>query len=129
MVGHGEKLSRYKESAIASLISCPTVKQAAKKAGVAEKTLHRWLKEDEFITAYVKARGEIVSYAVCQMQKNMPKAINALAEITDDSNMPASARVSAARTLIDMSLKAIEHEDLQLRIRNVEKILEGKNEF
>jgi hypothetical protein len=43
MTGHGQKLSRKKESAIAALISLPTIGDAAKLVGIGEKTLFRWL--------------------------------------------------------------------------------------
>jgi len=45
--GHGEKLSRKQEQAIAALLTCPTIEQAAKAAGVGETTLWRWLQDSD----------------------------------------------------------------------------------
>jgi hypothetical protein len=39
MTGHGQKMSRKKEQAIAALLSQPSIARAAKKSGIGEKTL------------------------------------------------------------------------------------------
>lgn len=43
MAGHGEKLSRKKELALAALLVSPPLPEAATKVGVHERTLFRWL--------------------------------------------------------------------------------------
>ena len=45
----------------------------------------------------------------------------ALTDISNDINCPASARVSAARTVLEMALKGIELEDLAVRVEELEK--------
>jgi hypothetical protein len=52
MKGHGEKLSRKQDLAIAGLLTEPTIGEAAQKAGVSEVTLWRWLKQADFTSAY-----------------------------------------------------------------------------
>ena len=37
--GHGEKLSRKQEQAVVALLTMPTIRKAAEKAGVGERTL------------------------------------------------------------------------------------------
>jgi hypothetical protein len=39
MAGHGEKLSRKREQAIAALLSASTLVEAAKAAGIGDRTL------------------------------------------------------------------------------------------
>ena len=70
MKGHGEKLTRKQEQAIAALLSEATVGTAAEKAGVGEVTLYRWLKLPDFLGAYREARREVVEKAVAQMQQS-----------------------------------------------------------
>ena len=48
MVGHGQKLGRKKEAAIAALLTNRSVDEAARAAGVGATTLWRWLKLPEF---------------------------------------------------------------------------------
>ena len=118
--GHGQKLSRNKERAIAALITNSSIPAAAKAAGIAEATLWRWLKIDAFKKAYRQARSEIVSHAISQLQKGLTRAIDALFEIVENSEAPASARVSAARSIIDTALKSAEMEDLVGRVEALE---------
>jgi hypothetical protein len=122
MAGHGEKLSRNKEKAIAALLLKPSIPAAAKDVGIGERTLWRWLKDRNFKRAYKEARREVVRQAIAQVQAGLSKAVKTLKNIIDNENAPPSARVSAARVMIDMGLKAIEIEDLESRI----EVLEAK---
>ena len=120
MTGHGQKLSRKKEIAIAALIALPTIGDAAKSVGVGEKTLFRWLQLPDFQVAYRKARKEVVTQAVAQIQNGLSDAIKTLSEIMKDTGAPASARVTAARSMIDTAFKAVEIEDLESRLSDLE---------
>ena len=44
----------------------------------------------------------------------------ALTDISQDVNCPASARVSAARTVLELALKGVELEDLVVRLEELE---------
>jgi len=48
MTGHGSKFGRKQEEAIAALLSQRNLEDAARVAGIAPKTLVRWLKAPEF---------------------------------------------------------------------------------
>jgi len=126
MTGHGQKLSRKKESAIAALISLPTIGDAAKSVGVGEKTLFRWLKLPYFQEAYRKARKEIVTQAIAQIQNSLSDAVKTLSDIMKDSGAPASARVTAARSIIDTAIKAVEIEDLEFRLSALEELIKER---
>lgn len=120
MAGHGEKLSRNKEKAIAALLLKPSIPAAAKAVGIGERTLWRWLKDQQFKRAFKEARREVVRQAIAHVQAGLSEAVNTLKEIINDIDAPASARVSAAKAMIAMSLKAIEVEDIELRIEALE---------
>ena len=45
----------------------------------------------------------------------------ALTDISQDVNCPASARVSAARTVLELALKGVELEDLAVRVEELEQ--------
>jgi hypothetical protein len=76
--GHGEKLSRTQERAIAALLAQPTIVKAASAAGVGERTLRRWLKDTGFRIAYDTARREIVDHAVARLQATAGEAVDTL---------------------------------------------------
>lgn len=123
MTGHGQKLSRKKEQAIATLLSQPSIGGAAKKIGIAEKTLFRWLQLDGFQLAYKNARRQVVQQAIAQIQSVMSEAVQTLLDVMSNPVAPASAKVSAARALLDIGFKVVEIEDLESRIEKIEKTL------
>lgn len=120
MKGHGEKLSRNQERAIAALLVHPTMAKAAAAAGVGEVTLWRWLQIPEFKEQYRLARREAVSQAVGHLQGACSVAVVALTDVAQDVSCPASARVSAARTVLELALKGVELEDLAVRVEELE---------
>lgn len=117
----GEKLTPKQEKALAALLSLGEVKAAAKQAKVGETTLWRWLKEDSFSEAYREARRRLVEVSVARLMADSTAASKALREITEDKSAPASARVAAARAILDHSIKGVEVLDLEPRLREIEK--------
>ena len=124
--GHGEKWSRKKDAAIVALVTEPTIADAAKKAGISHATLHKWLKVKEFKDAYMQARREAVSAAISRLQQTATEAVDALRDVMNDTESPASARVSAARSILEIAIKAIELEDLEARVAELELLLQRK---
>jgi hypothetical protein len=121
MSGHGDKLSRKQEQGISALLLQPTLIDAATAIGVDERTLRRWLREHgPFQSAYREARRQIVQQAVVQVQHATGTAVHTLLAVMQDANASASARVSAAKTIIETAIKAVEVEDLEARIAALE---------
>ena len=124
---HGSKFPRKKEAAIAALLSEATIAGAAKKAGISESSMLRWLKDEEFQVEYRKARRESVSAAISMLQHASGQAVTTLVEVMLDPESTGSVKISAARTVLESSLKAIELEDLAERIEAVEAALEKED--
>jgi DNA-binding MurR/RpiR family transcriptional regulator len=120
MTGHGEKLSRKQEQAVAALLAQPSIAGAAKAVGIGEKTLWRWLQREDFRGAYQNARRRIVNQAIAHVQAGMSEAVQALRGVMNNKQAPASAKVSAARAMIDTGLRGLELEDLEARIEALE---------
>ena len=118
-------ISRKQDTAIGALLSQPTILAAAESVGVGESTLRRWLKDGDFLTAYRAARREAVSQAVGHLQGACSVAVLALTDISQDVSCPASARVSAARTVLELALKGVELEDLAVRLEELELQVSG----
>jgi hypothetical protein len=121
MSGHGEKLSRKQEQGIRALLLQPTLIDAATAIGVDERTLRRWLRENAiFQLAYREARRAVVQHAITQVQHATGEAVETLRNVMQDRESPASARVSAAKTILETAIKAVEVEDLEVRIAALE---------
>ncbi len=125
MAGHGEKFGRKKEEAIAALLSQRNIEEAARAAGIGTRTLLRWMQIPEFNAAYRKARREAVSQSVARLQQATGAAVTTLLKVMVDSNSPASTRVRAADSVLDHANKAIEIEDIEARVAELERATES----
>ncbi len=123
MKGHGEKLTRKQEAFISALLLSPTLADAARATGIGEVTAWRWLQESTVQAAYQAARRALVKHAIAQVQHATGEAVETLRTIMQDTAAPASARVSAARTVLEMAVKAVEREDVEARITALEAVL------
>ena len=121
MKGHGQKLSRKKEQAIVALLAHPTVGQAATAVGIGESTMFRWLQRDDFRQAYRLSRHEALGQALARMHAAASEAVSTLREVMTDTTAPASTRVSAARSVVELAIKAVELEDIEARVAELER--------
>ncbi len=124
MLGHGEKLTRKQDLAIAALLEMPTITSAAKAAGVSEQTLWRWMQQTDFQEHYRMAKRRVVEQAITRLQGVTGQAVSTLQEIMINTNFSPTPRVLAARTILEFSLKAVELEDLAARVEELERRLE-----
>jgi hypothetical protein len=123
-------LSHKQELALAALVAQPTLGLAAAQVKMSERTLYRWLHDDpDFKAEYLKLRREIVNNAVFQLQKSCNNAVNCLQSVINDPDAPASARVSAACRILEMSLDAIKVEAIEERLESLEARIEELNEY
>ena len=122
MLGHGEKFGRKKEEAIVALLTHRTIDDAAKASGIATKTLLRWLQIPEFEAAYRKARRAGFSQCVARLQQASSAAVSTLLKVMVDPNTPAASRVRAAGCVLDHATKALEVEDLEVRVTQLEQV-------
>lgn len=124
MRGHGEKLSRKQDQAIIALLQMPTIGEAAKQAGIGEATLWRWLQLPEFQDRYRAAKRQAVAQAIARLQQASSEAVETLQRVMNDPETSASARVSAAKIVLDAALKGSELEDLSARLEQLERLTE-----
>lgn len=114
------ELSAKHQRAVAALLNEPTIRAAAAALGVHERTLHTWLNEPAFEAEYRRVRREAVRHAVAQLQRHAAGAAAALGAIATDPREPTPARVSAAKAVLELALRAIELEDLDARVAALE---------
>jgi hypothetical protein len=121
-----QKLTARQDKALAALLSTGEVRAAAKDSGVGETTLWRWLKEPTFAEAYRAARCRLLEAGAASLTANTSKASAVLLEVAEDKGAPASARVAAARAIIEGAHKTVETLDLLPRVAELEKFIAEK---
>ena len=125
MKGHGEKFGRKKEEAIAALLTQRNIEEAAKAADIGANTLLRWLKMPEFQAAYREARRAAFGQSIARLQQRTAAAATTLLKTMIDPNTPASVKVRAAEAIFNHAAKAIEIEDIEARVSELERAAEA----
>jgi hypothetical protein len=120
--GHGSRRPQREDAALAALLGEPTIEAAAKKAGVGESTLLRWMAEPEFKARYRAARRSVVESAVGRLQQAATQAVDALTRNLT-CGTPA-VEVGAAKSVLDQAIKAVELVDLAERVEALEQAAE-----
>ena len=113
-------LSPKQERTLLALLTEPTITAAADASKVGERTLRRWLSESGFVNAYRLARRDNVSHATARLQHAATGAVHTLVSVMEDREATHSARVSAARTVLEETRRATELEDLAERVTALE---------
>lgn len=114
------------ERAIAALLIYPTREEAAKAAGLSSKTIRKYFNDPEFQAEYKRAFGNLVDNATRQAQRNLVPAVSTLQEIMQDKAQNGQIRVSAARSLLEFTLKLSERVDILERLDKLEESLNRK---
>src|ERR1700755_743852 len=126
MKGHGTKYGRKKEEAIAALLTQRNIDEAARSVGVTQNTLLKWMKDPGFDAAYREARRLAFRQSVSRLQQASSAAVTTLLEIMVHPTAPHPPRVRAADSVLDHSAKAIEIEDIEARVAELERSAQGK---
>ena len=114
-----ETLSARQEKAIAALIACKTVEEAAVKAKISPRSLHRWIHEDPtFQMAYRQARREALDNAIASLQTGAVEAVQALRDAPTHGSV--NVRVRAAAIFLEHALAANAQFNLQERLEALE---------
>lgn len=116
-------LTAKQERGIAALLEWPTITEAAKRSGLSEPTLRRWMNDPAFAEAYKAARVRVWDGALDALQSAAGAAVASLRDIAQDANAQASARVSAAKAILEIGLRLRESLDLEARMVEIENKL------
>ena len=120
----GRELKPKQEEAIGALLTNRSVEDAARAVNVGPRTLYRWLGESVFDKAYRKARRAGFGQGTARLQQASGVAVSSILKIMLDQNPPASTRLRAADLVLTHGAKAIELEDVEARVSELERTAE-----
>jgi hypothetical protein len=123
--GHGTQFGRKKEAAVIALLTQRNIEEAAKSVGISPNTLLNWLKVPEFQAAYREAKRAAYSQAVARLQQGAAAAATTMLKMMIDGNTPPSVRIRAAECIMNHASKAIEIEDIEARVTELERQAEA----
>ena len=99
---------------MAALLTCPTVKAAARAAGLDESTIRRYRQDPAFMAEYERRCAEMLEAA-------MTPAIDRLRGIIDDDQQQPQQHIAAARAVLEYGLRLVEANDFDQRLRALEE--------
>ena len=113
--------------ALAALLTAPNKTEAAQAAGISPRTLRDYLADPAFQAEYKRAFAGLVEDATRQAQQSIAPALATLREIVESEDENAQARISAARSILEYSMKLTEQTDILARLEELEGQIGGEH--
>lgn len=104
----------------AALVTCGTIREAAKQTGVAERTFYDRMKGKDFQNVYNAAKADILRGAVLNTTRQLQGAVDVIAEIMNDKTANPATRLQAAQTILKTAGK------LQENLASMDALAMGK---
>ena len=114
------KTAENKEKVLAALLTCNTKQEAAALVGVTTRTIYEYLQDPAFKNQYEAEKRKLIERASEQIQRSLEPSITALRSIAEDATAGKTARVQAARTLLEYGLRLAEYTTLEERVTALE---------
>jgi hypothetical protein len=102
-----------------------TVENAARKAGVTERTVYRRLSDPAFQAELRKTGLEIFQRTAAMLSGAGIGCVKTLVDLQQDAAVQPNVRRHAARDVLDLSLKFRDRADLEPRLAAVEEHVAG----
>jgi hypothetical protein len=118
-------ISTKQQKAIAALLSERTLGAAAKKAGIAERTLYNWLTEPAFRVALRSAEGAMLETVTRRLSAGQSIALDALETLVKKAKYESTRR-QAAVDWLTMFMKYHDLNDIDERLTALEAAVNGK---
>jgi hypothetical protein len=122
--GSGGRKRRKQDEFIASLLSHPSVEAAASAVKISRATAFRWLRDQDVTERLRAARRDAWGRAMAQLQEAGPEAVEALRRTLREAENEAP-RVSAAKAILELGLRAVELSDIEQRLARLEALIKN----
>ena len=100
-----------------------TVENAARKAGIGERTAYRRLADPAFQARLEQARLDAVLRTAGMLTGASLGAVKSLVDLQQDASVPAGVRRAAARDVLELSVKYRESAQMEQRVAALEERL------
>lgn len=114
------------EKILAALVTCGSVRKAAKTAGVSETTIRDRLNDPAFHKRYEKAKTAVLTEACDTISSRLTAAVDCLSDVMEDEQNSATVRVSAADSILRHGLRYIETANILTRLDVLEQLQNNK---
>jgi hypothetical protein len=115
------------DQALLQALACDaTVENAARKAGLSERTAYRRLDKPAFVQQLQKLRAELVQRTAAMLSGAGLGAVKTLVDLQQDPAAPAAVRRGSARDVLELGIKYREAAELEPRVAALEERLANR---
>ncbi len=107
-----------KEKALTALLNSASITEAAAKSGLSERTLYRFLDEEEFKKEYRAARRQVFEQDILRLQSLHSEAVDTLQKNLHCENPAVETR--CAQIIVESCRKDFETLDILSRLEELE---------
>jgi len=117
-------LNSRQTRALQAILASPSLAEAARRSGIGEATIRRWMRQDaEFQESVAEARRAALSGVLTGLQTGMADAAQALREIATSTSARDADRIAASRTLLQLGIQAVGEVETTERLDSIEQAL------
>lgn len=117
-------LNQRQERFLKALLETPSIEQACRQADIAKNTGYKYLRDEAFMKEYRGIRRELMQQVTGKLQQASDDAVKVLEEVMNDNvDSTPSARVQAAKNILDIAYRAIDVDDIQERVDELSKMI------
>lgn len=103
------------------VLTCATLREAAKKSEISEPALYRLRKRKPFQEILKEIKNQIYGEAMMKAQAYTLEAMDVLRAVMTNKKSNDTAKVSAARTILEMSNSAYFMDEIETKIDRLEQ--------
>jgi hypothetical protein len=118
-----EQRKKNEDALLLALACGATVEAASKQCGLSDRTIYRRLRDADFKARLQGVRSDMIGRSAGLLTAAASEAVRTLLSLQKDSAPPA-VRLGAARAVLEVGMKLREVVDLQVRIEELEAVLE-----
>ena len=120
------RLNRRQLRTLAALMTSATMLEAARVAGISDRTLRRWMQEDEFRQALQARQSEVLAHSTRRLAALTEQAVTTLADGMESTAAPEN--VNAANSVFKNLILMRDSTDFESRLNALEaKLLTDEN--
>ena len=120
------KLSRRQALALPIIAAAPNLTEAAKDAGISEKTLRRWRQDEHFRSELDRLTAEIAETTRQGLMDITMQGFRVIKELMEDTD--PQVRLRAARAAVIFGIQVCKAEDLRRETKAAEEACQSQTE-
>lgn len=103
-------------------IRLPTAKDVIEKNKIAKTTFFNLKKDPEFKRMLIEARAEVWEDTIDDISRNLGECVKVLLDIMKNPKAPSTARIKAAKAIIDYGAEYYDNVRILLKIEELEEL-------